>query len=126
MIVLARLIFMAITLFMFINLFLDNIDDRKNSIAYKIYLFLFVFIIQFLFQIFTNLINTNKIAINVLIETSINNSLLAVIAFDVYNDLVYNGFYKSFSAQQKTLMLVLLIISFMAVVKILQLLISSN
>ena len=126
MIVLARLLFMAIALYMFIGLFLDNFDDRHNAIAYKIYLFLFIFIIQFLFQIFTNLVNTNKIAINVLIETSINNAILAVIAFDVYNDLIYNNFFRTYNTQQKILMLVLLIIGFMTVVKILQLLISSN
>lgn len=126
MIVLARLLFMAITLYMFISIFLENFDDRHNAIAYKIYMFLFVFIIHFMFQIFTNLINANKISINVLIETSINNAILAVIAFDVYNDLIYNGFFKTFNTQQKILMLVLLIIGFMTVVKILQLLISSN
>ena len=39
--VIVRLILIAVTLYFFINIFLTNIEDRKNSIAYKIYLFLF-------------------------------------------------------------------------------------
>ena len=126
MFVLARLMFMAITLYMFVSLFLDNFDDRQNAIAYKVYLFLFVFIMHFLFQVFTNLVNSSKIAINEIIETSINNALLAVIAFDIYNDLVYNNFFRTYTHQQKILILILLIIGFMTGIKILQLLISSN
>ena len=126
MFVLARLLFMAITLYMFVSLFLENFDDRHNAIAYKVYLFLFVFMMQFLFQVFTNLINSNKIIINEIIETSINNALLAIIAFDVYNDLAFNKFFGSYTHQQKILVLILLIIGFMTGIKILQLLISSN
>jgi hypothetical protein len=126
MFVLARLLFMAITLYMFVSLFLENFDDRHNAIAYKIYLFLFVFIMNFLFQVFTNLVNSNKIAINEIVEVSINNALLAVIAFDIYNDLVYNNFLRTYTHQQKILVLILLIIGFMTAIKILQLLISSN
>jgi len=126
MFVLARLLFMAITLYMFVSLFLDNINDRQNAIAYKIYLFLFVFIIQFLFQVFTNLVNSTKFAINEIIETSVNNALIAIIAFDIYNDLVYNNFFITYNNQQKILILILLIIGFMTGIKILELLISSN
>ena len=128
MLVIARLLFIGITLYMFISLFLDNFEDRKNAIPYKIYLFLFIFMMQFIFQIFSNIISSSKLAINELIEISINNALLAVIAFDVYNDLNYNGFFKSYqsNSQQKILILILLIIGFMSAIKILQLLISSN
>jgi hypothetical protein len=125
MLIIARLLILAITLYMFVSLFLDNFDDRHNAIAYKIYLFLFVFIMQFMFQIFTNIINSNKIVIDEIIETSINNALLAVIAFDVYNDLVYNNYFKTYNHQQKILILILLIIGFMTVIKFLQLLISN-
>lgn len=126
MLVIARLLTLAIVLYMFVSLFLENFDDRHNAIAYKIYLFLFVFIIQFLFQIFANLINSKKIAVDEIIETSINNALLAIIAFDVYNDLVYNNYFRLYTHQQKILILILLIIGFMTVIKFLQLLISSN
>ena len=125
MLVIARLLILAITLYMFASLFLDNFNDRHNAIAYKIYLFLFVFIIQFLFQIFSNLINSTKIAIDETIETSINNALLAVIAFDIYNDLVYNNYFKIYNHQQQTLILILLIIGFMTAIKFLQLMISN-
>ena len=125
MLVIARLLILAITLYMFVSLFLDNFEDRHNAIAYKIYLFLFVFIIQFLFQIFGNLINSTKFAIDEIIETSINNALLAVIAYDVYNDLVYNNYFKIYNHQQKILILILLIIGFMTAIKFLQLLITN-
>ena len=126
MIVIVRLILIAISLYLYINIFLTDIEDRRNSIAYKIYLFLFVFIINFLIQLFGNLIYKSKLSISYIIETSVNNSLLAVIAFDVYNDLVYNGFYKNYNKHQRTLILILLIIGFMTAIKILELLISSN
>lgn len=126
MLVLARFVFLAIVLYMFISLFMDNFDDRHNAISYKIYLFLFVFIINFMFQVVGNLIGSKKLIINEFIETSINNALLAVIAFDVYNDLVYNKFFKSYNNQQKILVLVLLIVGFMTTIKILELLISSS
>lgn len=125
MLVIVRLLLLAITLYMFISLFLDNFEDRHNAIAYKIYLFLFVFIIQFLFEIFTNLIHSQKIIIDEIVETAINNALLAVIAYDVYNDLVYNNYFKTYNSQQKILILILLIIGFMTAVKFLQLLISN-
>lgn len=126
MLVIARLLFIAITLYMFVSLFLNNFNDRNNAIIYKIYLFLFIFIMNFLFQIFSNLIQTRKIVINEIIETSINNALLAIIAFDVYGDLAYNNFFSKYTDQQRILVLILLIIGFMTGIKILQLLISSN
>lgn len=125
MLVLARLLILAITLYMFVSLFLDNFDDRHNAIAYKIYLFLFVFIMQFLFQIFSSLINSSKIYMDEIIETSINNALLTIIAFDIYNDLVYNNYFKTYNHQQKILILILLIIGFMTAIKFLQLLINN-
>ena len=125
MIILLKLLVLAIILYFFINIFLDNFDDRHNGIAYKIYLFLFVFIIQFIFHILSNLTSSTKILINEIIETSINNSLLAVIAFDIYNDLEYINYFKTYNKQQKILMLILLIIGFMTIIKFIQLLISN-
>jgi hypothetical protein len=126
MLVLARLVFMAIALYMFISLFLNDFEERRNAISYKIYLFIFIFILNFMFQIFTNLINNITNSMNDLIESSINNALLSVIAFDIYNDLTYNGFFKIYTHQQKSLVLILLIIGFITTIKILELLISSN
>jgi len=126
MLVLARLVFIAVSLFMFINLFLTDFDDKKNSISYKIYLFLFVFVLNFMFQIFANLINHVKISMDELIEMSINNALLSVVAFGIYDDLLYNGFFNQYTHYQKSLILILLIIGFITTIKILELLISSN
>lgn len=126
MLVLAKLVFMAVALFMFINLFLSDFEDKRNAISYKIYLFLFVFVLNFMFQIFSNLINRVKISMNELIEMSINNALLAVIAFGTYDDLSHNGFFNQYSQHQKTLIMVLLIIGFMATIRVLELLIMSN
>lgn len=126
MFVIARLILTAIVLFMFISLFLDDFEDRHNAISYKIYLFLFIFIINFLFQFFTNLVNSKKIIISEFIEVSINNSLIAVIAFDVYNDLAISNYFAKYNRDQKILVMVLLIVGFMATIKILELLISAN
>lgn len=126
MLVLARLVFIAVSLFMFINLFLTDFDDKKNSISYKIYLFLFVFVLNFMFQIFANLINNIKISMDELIEMSINNALLSVVAYGVYDDLSYNGFFNQYTHYQKSLILILLIIGFITTIKILELLISSN
>ena len=126
MLILARLFFMAIALYMFISLFLENFDDRQYAIPYKIYLFLFIFLIQFLFQILSNLLYSSKISIYESVESAINSALISVIAFDIYNDLVYDKFFRTFNNQQKTLTLVLLIIGFMTSIKLLQLLINSN
>ena len=126
MFILLRLLFTAITLYLFLNILLDNFDDRHNAITNKIYIFLFIFLINFLFNISAIFINSSNITISLLIDTAINNALLSIIAFDVYNDLIYNGYFKNYSFHQKTLILILLIISFMACIKILQLLISNT
>jgi len=126
MLVLARLVFIAVSLFMFINLFLSDFEDKKNAISYKIYLFLFIFVLNFMFQIFSDLINKVKISIDEIIEMSINNALLSVVAFSVYDDLSYNGFFNQYNHYQKSLILILLIIGFITTIKILELLITSN
>lgn len=126
MLVLARLAFLAITLFMFITLFLSDFEDKKNAINYKLYLFLFVFVLNFIFQIFVNLINKIKISMNEIIESSINNGLITVIAFGIYGDLSENGFFNQYTHYQKTLIMILLIIGFLTTIKVLELLITSN
>ena len=124
--ILVRLVFLAIALYMFISLFLDNFDKEQNAIPYKIYMFLFIFLFNFLFQFFSHITSVKKVGINDYIESSINYALVAVIAFDIYSDLTHLGFYNGYDTQQKNLMLVLLIIGFMAAIKIIELLISNN
>lgn len=124
MILLLRLIFTGIALFFFVALFLENFDDKRNSIVYKLYLFTFIFLLQIILNVFNNIFNKDKITLNSIMETAINNALLSVIAFDVYNDLIYEGFYKGYNSYQKIVTLVLLILAFITTVKMLQLLLT--
>ena len=105
---------------------MENISDRKLAIPHKIYLFLFIFIVQFLINFFTNVNDKETITLGQIIEDAVNNALLAVIAFDVYNDLVYLNYYKELNPHQQITILIFLIIGFMTAVKILQLLITSK
>ena len=124
MILLLRLIFTGIVLFFFVAFFLENFEDRKNSIIYKLYLFTFIFLLQVILNIFNNIFNKEKITVNSIMETAINNALLAVIAYDVYNDLIYEKFYSGYNKYQKISVLVLLILAFITTVKLLQLLLT--
>ena len=124
MILLIRLIFTGIILFFFVAFFLENFEDRKNSIIYKLYLFTFIFLLQVILNIFNNIFNKEKITVNSIMETAINNALLAVIAYDVYNDLIYEKFYIGYNKYQKISILVLLILAFITTVKLLQLLLT--
>ena len=124
MILLLRLLFTGIVLFFFVAFFIENFDDRKNSIIYKLYLFTFIFLLQVILNVFNNIFNKEKITVNSIMDTAINNALLAVIAYDVYNDLIYDGFYKGYNTYQKISVLVLLILAFITTVKLLQLLLT--
>lgn len=124
MILLLRLIFTGIVLFFFVAFFLENFDDRKNSIIYKLYLFTFIFLLQVILNVFNNIFNKEKITVNSIMDTAINNALLAVIAYDVYNDLIYEGFYEKYTQYQRIAVLVLLILAFITTVKLLQLLLT--
>lgn len=130
MILLLRLIFTGIALFFFTLFFLDNFDDRNNAIIYKLYIFTFVFLLQIMLNIFNCLFNKEKITLNHVMDTAVNNALLAVIAFDVNGDLVYkkilvfNNGNQQFAKYQQIAVLVLLIMGFIATVKLLQLLLT--
>ncbi len=126
--VLIKLFVTAIALYFYLTHFMDNISDRQYAIPHKLYLFIFTFIVQFLVNFVSNVITKKgeKVSMEEVFSSSINNALLAIIAFDVYNDLVYNKYYVGFSVQQQIMVLILLIIGFMASIKILELLITSN
>lgn len=85
-----------------------------------------MFVFNFMFEIFANLINSIKINVSEVIESSVNNALLAVIAFGLYGDLSYNGFFDNYTNNQKSLILILMIVGFITTIKILELLITSN
>jgi hypothetical protein len=124
MILLLRLLFTGILLFFYIAFFLENFNDDNNSIIYKLYLFAFVFLLQIILNIFDNVFNKEKITLNSIMDTAVNNALLAVIAFDVYHDLIYKKFYEGYTHYQKITVIVLLILTFITTVKMLQLLLT--
>lgn len=126
MTILIRLFITGIALFFYLSIFLPHPEDKSNAIPYKIYMFLFVFIIQFILYFITNRALANKNTINQLVESAINNALLSVIAYDVYRDLDADGIFINMKENQKTISLVLLIVGFMATVKIIQLLVTNN
>jgi len=124
MILLLRIIFTGIALFFFTAFFLENFDQRDNAIVYKLYLFTFVFLLQVILNIFNNLYNKDKITLNSVMDTAVNNALLAVIAFDVYGDLTYQKIIKTDNKYHDIAVLVILILGFITAVKLLQLLLT--
>ena len=95
---------------------LSNIIKLNNIIANET-----IILVRNIFLSWSN----NYFHIRKIIEDSVNNALLSIVAFDVYNDLVYLKYYQGLNNHQQILVLVLLIIGFMASIKILQLLISN-
>jgi hypothetical protein len=125
MFTLINLIFLFISLYLYMIFFMSNPDDRENIIMNKIYLFLFVFIINFISS-FINYLLSSTYSFNDVIVFSVNNALVSIIAYDVYNDLVYNEYFKNYSHHQKSVILILLMIAFMTIIKLIQIIITYN
>ncbi len=123
--ILIKLLITAFALYFYLNNFMENINDREYAIPHKIYLFIFIFILQFLVSFITNVRSKEKITVGEIVQDSVNNALLSVVAFDVYNDLIYLKYYQGLSSRQQIMVLILLIIGFMVSVKILELLITN-
>ena len=124
MILITRLLITGFTLFLFLYYY---IDDNKtvfinNVLLNKLYIFLFVFIIQFLLTIFHKIYMDPQTTTSELVDISINDALLSVIAFDIYKDSILQGKYDGYSKSLKSLVLVLLIIAFIASIRLLNLL----
>lgn len=122
MLLLARLLIIGIALFLFLIYVLQNFDTNDNVILNKIYIFAFMFFIQIITNLISNLFSTNKIALDDIINLSINNALLGVIAFDIFGNLDQNGNYTTFSKEHKALILVFLIIAFITSIRLIQML----
>ncbi len=101
----------------------DNIND---SLLYKLYLFIFVFLSIFITSTVSYLMAKETINYEIIMEYSVNNAMLAIIAYATYDNLIYHGFYKDYSPTQQMFMLIYLIILFIAVVKMVQLFIDPN
>ena len=122
MLLLARLLIIGISLFLFLIYVLKNFDTNDDVILNKIYIFSFIFFIQIITNLISNLFSTNKIALDEIINLSINNALLGVIAFDIFGNLEQNGNYTTFTKEHKALILVFLIIAFITSIRLIQML----
>ena len=128
MILITRLLITGFTLFIFLYYLID--DDKINfvdsALLNKLYIFLFVFIIQFILNIFHKIYISPSTTTNEVVDISINDGLLCVIAFDVYKDMILQGKYEGYSKSLKCFVLVLLIIAFITSIKLLHLLFSRS
>jgi hypothetical protein len=123
-----RLLITGFTLFIFLYYLID--DDKINFVdsilLNKLYIFLFVFIIEFILNIFHKIYMNSSTTTNEIVDISINDGLLSVIAFDIYKDMILQGKYEGYSKSLRSLVLVLLIIAFIASINILQMLFSKS
>ena len=120
-----NLIFLFISLYFYINYYLDNPDDRENAFVNKIYLFLFVFFINFISAFISNLFSDN-FSLYEITTFSVNNALISIIAYDTYNDMTYHGYFKNYTHHQKSVLLILLMLTFMTIIKLIQIIITYN
>ena len=123
-----RLLITGFTLFIFLYYLID--DDKVNfsesALLNKLYIFLFVFIIQFILNIFHKIYMDQSTKTSEIVDVSINDGLLSVIAFDIYKDMISHGKYEGYSKSLKSLVLVLLILAFITSIKLLHLLFSRS
>ncbi len=116
------LFFGLILLFKFLN-----INDKSNvnkNLLYKLYLFIYVFLLLATTDMITNLILKQPINIENTISSSINSAFIAIFAYVTYDELMYNNFFKDYSNEQNVSTLILLIILFISSVKVVQMFIS--
>jgi len=123
---LIKLLALGILLFAFVLVVLDNFDNRQNALAYKIYMFVFVFFVMITLGILDNVYSHSDLKLNHIVDNSINYGIISVLAYDVFNDQIYNGFYKNYNNYQRIMTLVILIIGFITSIKLLQLLFDSK
>jgi hypothetical protein len=123
-----RLLITGFTLFIFLYYLID--DDKVNFVdsilLNKLYIFLFVFIIEFILNIFHKIYMNSSTTTTEIVDISINDGLLSVIAFDIYKDMILQGKYDGYSKSLRSLVLVLLIIAFITSINILQILFTKN
>lgn len=126
MILFYKLIITGFLLFLFVTFFLDDVKNKDNVIWYKLYIFLFMFFIQIIVSFVNSIFTKEIISYPELIDSSITNALLTVVAFDVYGDMVLKDYINDLSQSQKNLLLVLLVIGFMVSIRLIQMLFSTN
>ena len=125
MIFISKIVVITLSLYFFLMTNFENLNDRSYFILYKLYLFLFIFCLQLVLNLLGGII-CNDVNLDDCLQQSIRDALIAVIAFDVYNDLIYNGFYVNYSDHNKILILTILIICFLTSIKLFELLLTIN
>jgi hypothetical protein len=68
----------------------------------------------------------NQIDFNEAIELAVRDALIAVIAYDIYNDLIYNKFFSTYDSNQKIIILTLLVVCFLTTIKLFELFVALN
>ena len=125
MIFISKIVVVTLSLYFFLITIFEKLNDRSYFILYKLYLFLFIFCLQLVLNLLGGIL-CNNIDLDDSIQKAIRDALIAVIAFDIYNDLIYNGFYINYSDTNKILILTILIICFLTSIKLFELLLTIN
>jgi hypothetical protein len=71
-----------------------NINNNDNFLIHKVYIFLALFIYQFLLDIIASVRKGFKVQINKVLDRSIHTGLYAVLGYSIYVDLRYMSFTK--------------------------------
>jgi hypothetical protein len=125
MFTLINLVTIFISLYVYFTFFLTNVDQRENAIMNKMFIFIFIFIINFITS-FINYLLTPDLSFDDVIDLSVSNAIVCIIAFDVYDDLTYNDYFKNYSNHQKSVILIMMMIAFITVIKLIQVILTYN
>jgi hypothetical protein len=85
--ILIRLIILFIFIFSLLMLNIPNINPT-NRIMMKLYIFMGIFIFEFVVRIIITIFHRCLIDIRKIIKNSLQIALIAVVAYSIYNDLV--------------------------------------
>jgi hypothetical protein len=115
-----RLIITAIIL-LFISIFLlTEFDDINSALTNKILLFTFVFLIQIMLSVIDNMVQSKKILIHEISQSSLNYAILAVVGYDTFKDLNYKEIFSTSSRTVKIVIMVMIVTMFMTLTKLMQ------
>ena len=111
---------LAMLIFVFSN---KVLVENNGMFLNKLYTFFFVFLIQFVINVLNDLIEKKNTSIGDNIDICIKKSLIAVIAYDTFTEMDCKKYFESFNANQKSIVITLLIVCFISTIQILQLLV---
>lgn len=128
MYILAHLIIIFIFVFTLLMINIPHIE-RNNYIMMKLYLFVGIFIFEFIIGIITTLIRRCIIDISKITRSSLQTALVAVVAYSIYNDLEWsaNPFIASLNTPVKqNLAISVIIIAFVTIGYFIEMIFTSN